>query len=396
MSGQTYTPGASNGNTVLFDHVNSTENPRAVCAYGTAETDLDWTLGTAADSIQAWLSFPVFDVSAPTLTNADYSGLTSFAVTPQVDTDDATGNMYQVICLASVAAPNATQVVAGTDGDGNAPVDSEILPTSGTGTQTFSSTGNILTPGTNYVIYYAQVDGGALVSNAPSKAFTTTGTTQVGNVELVHTVGGEIDQVIPAPILTNLKITDITYKNIVVTVETDTDNGSLSLVVVPDGDSPTVDQIKQGLQSDGTAAIARATKPVFAIGEQSFGTIFVSNDGSTPYEVYVVHTNITNTSSLSVTDGFTTLEAPAGTVPNIEAYIKLQRNIDAGSDDPVTIYFEQPFDATYTDYYCMGRTDFFQGKAMWVRLTTTDNAEVKAAEVIEVMRALDSDPDVGP
>jgi len=88
-------------------------------------------------------------------------------------------------------------------------------------------------------------------------------------------------------------------------VTTDEDNGTMYCVAVPDGDIPSVSQIKLGLQSNGTAANFFATVTVSTAGVVSFSNI-LDLDMGTSYELYFVHTDAAGNDSTSTTLGAST------------------------------------------------------------------------------------------
>ena len=105
---------------------------------------------------------------------------------------------YAVLLNASAVAPSSAQVIAGTDGSGNAAVQatSQAVTTNGS----FSFTG--LTAGLNYIVYVAAIDAGqqvtptplqgnpafetALIDNVPSWKFPKVRTNSVGDFYLAQ------------------------------------------------------------------------------------------------------------------------------------------------------------------------------------------------------------------
>lgn len=111
-----------------------------------------------------------------------------------------------------------------------------------------------------------------------------------------------------APILTSPTAVSVATTSMTPRVTTDTDNGTLYMVVVPDGDAPSVAQIKAGQQSSGAAAIADDSDSISVTGAHVFANV-VSLSAGTEYELYFVHTNSLAVDSASATIGFATSTA---------------------------------------------------------------------------------------
>lgn len=108
-----------------------------------------------------------------------------------------------------------------------------------------------------------------------------------------------------SPIVTNPTASSITLSGCTPQVTTDEGNGAAYMVVVPDGDIPSVAQIKLGQQSSGAAAIDSENVVVSSVGVVSFSAT-ANGSNSTDYEVYFVHTDAASNDSLASTSGFTT------------------------------------------------------------------------------------------
>lgn len=73
------------------------------------------------------------------------------------------------------------------------------------------------------------------------------------------------------------------------------------------------------------------------------------------------------------------------TAAEVEAALRAADNIDVGTRDVIQITNTNIQDATYTNYYCVGRSSPYQGKAMWVQTTTADSAANQAATILSIM-----------
>ena len=113
------------------------------------------------------------------------------------------------------------------------------------------------------------------------------------------------------PVLTSPQAYGVSSQGCIPSVVTNKDNGTLYIVAVPDGDIPSVDQIKTGKQSSGSNAIYAATQTVGSIGIQFASPISILLV-STAYELYFVHTDRNDNDSEAVTIGFTTNAAISG------------------------------------------------------------------------------------
>lgn len=107
------------------------------------------------------------------------------------------------------------------------------------------------------------------------------------------------------PTLTNPAATNISGTTVTPACDTDEANGTMYMVVVPDSDIPSVQQIKDGQQSSGAAAIAADSDIISATGTHTFAEV-TGLTSLTNYEIYFVHTDAASNDSLASTVGFTT------------------------------------------------------------------------------------------
>jgi uncharacterized protein YjiK len=103
-----------------------------------------------------------------------------------------------------------------------------------------------------------------------------------------------------APVLSAATSTNPTSVGFMPTVDTDEANGTLHMVVVPDGDSPTATQVKAGQQSNGSAATISESLVVSTTGTIEFSNI-TELDMGTDYELYFVHSDASANDSTMVT-----------------------------------------------------------------------------------------------
>ena len=148
-------------------------------------------------------------------------------------------------------------------------------------------------------------------------------TTQTGAVDLDFTVSA--DWVVnaadtTAPVLSSPTAASVGETTVTPTCTTDTAEGTMYMVVVPNGDSPSVAQIKAGQQSSGAAAIDSDSDVIASTGAHAFAQV-TGLTASTSYELYFVHTDVAANDSTAATVGFTTNAVPGagptGTGTNI-------------------------------------------------------------------------------
>ena len=108
-----------------------------------------------------------------------------------------------------------------------------------------------------------------------------------------------------SPSLANPVAASVSSATVVPRVTTSTTGGTVYAVVVPDGDSPSVAQIKAGQQSSGAAAVAAVSLVVTAAAQYDLPSVS-GLTAATSYEIYFVHTSTGGADSSSVTVGFTT------------------------------------------------------------------------------------------
>jgi hypothetical protein len=115
-----------------------------------------------------------------------------------------------------------------------------------------------------------------------------------------------------APVLTGQTVGTITSVGGRPAVTTDEANGTAYMVVVADGNTPSVAQIKAGQNSSGAAALAAQNQAVSGTGVQTFSQV-AGLSGNTAYDVWFVHTDAATNNSTAVKADFTTLIAYTGT-----------------------------------------------------------------------------------
>jgi hypothetical protein len=107
------------------------------------------------------------------------------------------------------------------------------------------------------------------------------------------------------PVLTNATVGSVGTTTGTPAVTTDEGDGTIYFVIVANGDSPSVAQIKAGQNSSGGAAIKSGNQAVSAAGVQTFSqqTGLTSN---TPYDCWFVHTDSDSNDSTAVKADFST------------------------------------------------------------------------------------------
>lgn len=112
------------------------------------------------------------DITAPLLSSGTATGVTANAATPQVTTNEATGQAWMVLVPSAESTPSAAQIKAGQNAAGGSPVASgTVNPVSAT-TITFAEVTG-LTPSTSYKIAFVQDDDSANESNVTTHTFST-------------------------------------------------------------------------------------------------------------------------------------------------------------------------------------------------------------------------------
>lgn len=131
-----------------------------------------------------------------------------------------------------------------------------------------------------------------------------------------------------APILSSQAVSPVTAQGGTASVVTDEGNGTAYLVVVPNGDIPSVAQIKAGQQSSGAAALFSDTEAVSVAGTITFNEI-TGLSSSTAYDAWFVHTDTATNNSTAVKADFTTAEQAMG-MPWVTAVISQANSVIGG------------------------------------------------------------------
>lgn len=124
---------------------------------------------------------------------------------------------------------------------------------------------------------------------------------------------GSGDPDVTAPTLSNQAVGDLTAEGGVPAVDTDEDNGTLYMVVVPNGDTPSAAQIKAGQDSNSDPALADESIAVTTTGTQTFAAVTGLTPG-TAYDAWFVHTDAASNDSTAVKADFTTEEEATGDI----------------------------------------------------------------------------------
>jgi hypothetical protein len=111
-----------------------------------------------------------------------------------------------------------------------------------------------------------------------------------------------------APTLSGQTVASVTATGGTPKVTTDEATGTAYMVVVPNGDTPSVAQIKAGQRSNGTAALANQNQAVSGTGVQTFSAV-TGLTSNTPYDVWFVHRDAAGNDSSSVKADVSTLTA---------------------------------------------------------------------------------------
>ncbi len=115
-----------------------------------------------------------------------------------------------------------------------------------------------------------------------------------------------------APVLTNPTDTKTGVTTATLTVDTDSNDGTLYVVSVTAGSTPTKAQVKLGKDSTGAAAGYANNVAVVSTGTKTFSATGLTV-GTHYLATYFMHEDAaTNQSNVSAADGFTTDPAPAG------------------------------------------------------------------------------------
>jgi hypothetical protein len=160
------------------------------------------------------------------------------------------------------------------------------------------------------------------ITNNASRTITLTGTQLVINIKNQDSLSGGRNAIAyvsmvagsdtTPPVLTSPTVGSINYQGGTPSVTTDEANGTAYMVIVPNGNTPSVTQIKAGQNSSGGAALASQNRSVTATGSQAF-TAVTSLSASTTYTCWFVHTDASNNNSTAVSTNFTTSATPSST-----------------------------------------------------------------------------------
>ncbi len=108
-----------------------------------------------------------------------------------------------------------------------------------------------------------------------------------------------------APTLSAPTVGSLTASGGTPAVTTNEANGTVYMVIVPDGNTPSVAQIKLGQNSTGGAALAAQNQSVTTTGVQTFTAVTGLGIG-VPYDCWFVHRDAASNDSTSVKADFTT------------------------------------------------------------------------------------------
>jgi hypothetical protein len=156
-------------------------------------------------------------------------------------------------------------------------------------------------------IAYATVTAGTS-TGVPTFTATAGGTTT--NVRGPGVIVRLREGVEPVAILTDQGASQSSPTDVRPRVTTNSPSGTLYMVCVPDGDTPSVAQIKAGQRSNSTAAINAQNLAISTSGVKNFATI-TGLTTATPYDFWFVHTT-TAGDSIAVKADFTPLSQTSG------------------------------------------------------------------------------------
>lgn len=232
-------------------------------------------------------AFALNDDAPPVLSSPTASSITPYGMTPKVTTDTDNGELYMTVGPDGESSWRI-DIVNGVLRDQSPALADDSATVTSSGEQTMSAVTG-LSPSTAYELQFVQDNSDDQRSLKSFTGFTTAASA--------------------APTLTSLSAGDISDISIEPSVSTTGIDGALYAVVVPDGDSPSVDQVKLGQQSNDEPAIAADAIAVNGAGSYEF-SILAGLDADTSYELFSVHTTVDNVDSASVTTGFTTDSPP--------------------------------------------------------------------------------------
>jgi hypothetical protein len=189
--------------------------------------------------------------------------------------DGASSSTVRYLTLGTLADTGGTSWVAGFAAHRS--VDTTAMGTAPTG-----MTNRTNTAGTSSD--FASHDTNGTVSSWGSQSVAVGGTASGW-----RSVAVEI-RVETVPTLSGQTVTLVSGTSGTPKVTTTKASGTVYMVCVPNGDSPSVAQIKAGQRSNGTSAIASQSQAVTASGVQTFSTV-TGLTTDTPYDFWFVHTN---------------------------------------------------------------------------------------------------------
>lgn len=223
------------------------------------------------------------DVTAPILSNLVATTVDDTTAALSVDTDEGNGTIYFVVVPTAATAPNAAQVVAGTDGSGTPATWDDSVAVSTIDTYNEGPTG--LTAGTTYDAYAVHVDAVGNISNVVTDEFTTAGD-------------------IIAPTLSSMLATPIDVSSSL-SVSTDEGNGTLYwLVALATATAPSAAQVEAGTDGDSVAGVYTASEAVGSTGTKTETATGLT--ASTNYVAYAMHKDASGNRSTVASDAFTT------------------------------------------------------------------------------------------
>lgn len=235
------------------------------------------------------------DTTAPTLSSATVTSITSSGATIGATTDENNGTFYGVVTVSGTA-PSSTQVENGQDSSGSAATHAGNVAVSSTGAKTLTATG--LTASTSYYAHMMHKDSAGNKSTVISSTqFTTSGG------------GGDTT----APTLSAATITSITSTTAVLGATTDEANGTLYVVVSTSNTAPSAAQIIAGQIHTGSAATFAGNLAISSTGAKTItatGLASVAN-----YYAHFTHRDAASNSSAVLSSGqFTTTDGIAPTL----------------------------------------------------------------------------------
>lgn len=184
LDGNAVTPTIGSESATLIT-LSSVNFPVGVAEGGTAYVFVTSTGGTNATGFQVTR----LDITPPALSSGTAIGVTVTAATPQVTTDDASGQAWMVIVPSAESTPSGTQIKAGQNAAGGSPVASgTVNPVSST-TITFSQVTG-LTPNTSYKIAFYQEDTVPNGSNVTTFTFSTSAAPTISLTAAFHNGSG--------------------------------------------------------------------------------------------------------------------------------------------------------------------------------------------------------------